>query len=195
MYYDVPGRPRHPFETVNSFVASPLADSIAGSVVTYKFSPSFTINKSPLAITSLQVDFNDGNGLRSVSLNSNVAVTYTIPGYKYLKFIAGFSNSTTVTTYAFIKITQAPAQISGLSCDQHTLGFPQGDPGQAFRKIALIDGSLGVQKLIQPVRKVLPSTYEEEKRLFSLYAGGPLQFLLLKCILPPALTRPVQSSI
>lgn len=141
MYYDVPGRPRHPFETVNSFVASPLADSIAGSVVTYKFSPSFTINKSPLAITSLQVDFNDGNGLRSVSLSSNVAVTYTIPGYKYLKFIAGFSNSASVTTYAFIKITEAPAQVSGLICDQQdTFGIWSQLPFQGYDETSATNG-------------------------------------------------------
>jgi len=106
LYYDTPGRTVSPYNTLNTFVASPLIDSVnAHNWLQFSFPSSLFINKSSLTISSLQVDFNDGNGLTTVALNSTYAVHYYQPdGMRYLKFVIRMSNNITYTTYAQIKV-------------------------------------------------------------------------------------------
>ncbi len=108
MFYDVPIRPRHPFLNRHTFVASPLVDSVKGLDVKYAFSQDYTINISNLSLTSLQVDFDDGNGTVSVNLNDSVSVGYSSSGYKNLKFVASFNDNSSVTTYGTIKVIGEP---------------------------------------------------------------------------------------
>jgi len=80
LYYDTPGRIVSPYNTINTFVASPLIDSVnAHNWLQFSFPSSLFINKSSLTISSLKVDFNDGNGLTTVALNSTYAVHYYQP--------------------------------------------------------------------------------------------------------------------
>jgi len=128
MYYDVHNRPFSPYQLINTFVASPLLDSItldSGTTVLYNFSPELTFNKSAATLSALTVDFDDGSGPVAITLNtnSNVAVNYYSTGYKTLKFTAGFSDSTTAVTYAVIKVKtldiiwERPGSSSLSNCD------------------------------------------------------------------------------
>ncbi|KQN32349.1 hypothetical protein ASE92_17230 [Pedobacter sp. Leaf41] len=104
LYYDVNGRSRHPFNITNTFVGAALVDSVLMGSVDYKFSPEFIFNYSNRTLTNLSVDFGDGNGLQSVSLNSDKSIYYSTTGYVHLKFIATFSDNTTITTFSSLKI-------------------------------------------------------------------------------------------
>ncbi|MFC5285336.1 T9SS type A sorting domain-containing protein [Pedobacter alpinus] len=108
MYYDVPGRSNHPYLSIHSFIASPLVDSVKTLSVKYDFSSNYVINIGNIALNSLQVDFGDGNGLINVALNDSISINYTSSGYKYLKFIANFSDNSSIITYGTVKVIGEP---------------------------------------------------------------------------------------
>jgi len=111
LYYDTPGRTVSPYNTLNTFVAAPLADSVdcSSGIAKFYFPPNLFINKSSLTMTSLKVDFNDGKGLIAISLNATYSISYNQPnGNRYLKFVITMSNGLTYTTYGQIKIYHAP---------------------------------------------------------------------------------------
>ena len=117
LYYDLLPRADSPFLTISNLIASPLIDSIQGNTVVFYLDSNLFINKSALSIVSLQVDFNDGNGLINVSIGSNYTVNYGSSGYKVLKFVATMSNFASITTYAVIKITEPPQELYSRSCN------------------------------------------------------------------------------
>ena len=106
LYYDTPNRTASPYDLKNTFVASPLIDSVnAQNAVQFVFQANLFINQSSLSLTSLQVDFGDGNGLVSVSPGGSYNVTFTgTNGYRKLKFVATMSNAVVYTTYGKIKV-------------------------------------------------------------------------------------------
>jgi hypothetical protein len=110
LYYDTPNRTTSPYDLVNSFVASPLLDSVnAQSTVQFVFPANLFINKSGLTMSSLKVDFGDGLGQVSVSLGSSHNVTYSGPdGFRNLLFVATMSNGTVYQTYGQIKVYSTP---------------------------------------------------------------------------------------
>ena len=71
-----------------SFVVSPLASFSETNQVTFRFNNDFYFDNTGATLTSLMVDFDDGQGLRSVSMGSNVLVTYLDGGLKTLRFVA-----------------------------------------------------------------------------------------------------------
>jgi len=106
LYYDTPNRASSPYNTLNTFIGSPMQDSVrADSAVVFYFSTNLYVNKSAFTLTSLKVDFNDGKGLVAVTLGSSHSVTYQSPdGYRNLKFVLKMSNGITYTTYGKIKV-------------------------------------------------------------------------------------------
>lgn len=104
LYYDVSGRPRSPYHTINSFVAAALVDSVKTGNVAFFTSAAFTLNYSNKTLTNLSIDFGDGMGLQNMSLSGLHSVYYSNPGYVNLKFIATFSDNSTITTYTALKV-------------------------------------------------------------------------------------------
>ncbi|MFC6996035.1 DNRLRE domain-containing protein [Rufibacter roseus] len=137
MYYDVPNRPRHPFLTKSVFLASPLADSTAGLTVTYDFSSALTFNKSDKTITSLQVDFGNGAGLVPVGLTGTATITYASPGWKILKFVAGFSNGPSTTTFAVLKVRPDPVPSPLGLCESNVTSIWSALPFQGYQNEAM----------------------------------------------------------
>jgi len=107
MYYDASAT-SNPYITLQTFIASPLIDSIKSSnnTVLFNFSPELTFNKSNTPIISLNVNFGDGGPDQAIAMNAenSVAVNYSSSGYKILKFVAGLSDGSTSTTYAAVKV-------------------------------------------------------------------------------------------
>ncbi|WP_419801432.1 T9SS type A sorting domain-containing protein [Mucilaginibacter sp.] len=107
MYYDASST-SNPYIIRQTFIASPLIDSISSSSnnVVFNFSPELTFNKSNVPITSLSVNFGDGGSDQPVGISSatDVSINYSVSGYKILKFSAGFSNGSTKITYAAVLV-------------------------------------------------------------------------------------------
>lgn len=117
LYYDVSPRVNSPFLTISNLIASPLLDSIQGNTVVFYLDNNLFINKSALSITTLQIDFNDSNGLTNVAIGNSYTINYSASGYKVLKFVATMSNATSITTYAVIKIIEPPQELYSRSCN------------------------------------------------------------------------------
>ncbi|GAB1462104.1 T9SS type A sorting domain-containing protein [Pedobacter sp.] len=116
LFYDVNPRSGNPFKTITNLVASPLLDSIQGLTVNYVFDNRLYFNKGILSISSLQVDFNNGNGLINVAIGSSYNITYPSAGYKVLKFVATMSNSSVITTYGVILVTEPTEELYARGC-------------------------------------------------------------------------------
>ncbi len=106
LYYDVPGRFRSPFNLQKTFIAGALIDSAKTGILHFKFSPEFNFSNSSRTISTLSVDFGDGSGLQTVSLNSIKNINYQYPGTINIKFVATFSDNTSTTTYSTFRIYQ-----------------------------------------------------------------------------------------
>lgn len=108
MYYDASAT-SNPYLTRQTFIASPLIDSINSSnnTVVFNFSPELTFNKSNVPITSLSVNFGNGGSDQPITMNSesNIPINYSASGYKILKFTAGLSDGSTNITYAAVLIS------------------------------------------------------------------------------------------
>jgi len=76
------------YSAKTAFVVSPLASFSETNQVTFRFNNDFYFDNTGATLTSLMVDFDDGQGLRSVSMGSNVLVTYLDGGLKTLRFVA-----------------------------------------------------------------------------------------------------------
>lgn len=104
MYYDVPGRSRTPFNVVNSFVAAAIADSVEAGQVLFSFNNALVFNYSNKTIASLNVDFGNGTGSQSVTIGQNKLIYYNSAGDITLKFVVNFTDNSTVTTYAALRV-------------------------------------------------------------------------------------------
>lgn len=104
LLYDVNNRTRNPYLLKNVTVASVMADSVYSSTVNFKLFSNTYLQNTALSIASLQVDFDDGLGLRTVSVNQLIAINYFMSGLKTLKYIITYSNAQTVTTYSSLHV-------------------------------------------------------------------------------------------
>ena len=90
------------------FIASPLKESVKMGTVCFRFRDMFQFDNTGNSIVSLMVDFDDGNGLQSIT-DSLVTVNYTTTnGIKTLRFEALLSSGEVLTTYAAIYCTPPP---------------------------------------------------------------------------------------
>ena len=87
-----------------AFVVSPLSSFSETEEVTFRFNNAFYFDNTGATLTSLMVDFDDGLGLRSVLMGSDVFVSYPSIGEKTLQFVATYSNGQTKTGYATINV-------------------------------------------------------------------------------------------
>ena len=91
-----------------AFVVSPLSLNSSGTNgMFFRFNSIFNFNNTGSTITLLLVDFDDGLGLRSVSMDSIIYVSYFDSGLKTLQIVATYSNGETFTAYASIAIQVA----------------------------------------------------------------------------------------
>ncbi len=98
--YDVAGR--NPYEIKTSFAVAPLQNEIQGNTFAFRLQSNMVYKNITNSLSSIQIDFGNGQGYQTVSLNSNKNVTYTSGGEKELKF--KFSYSGGITRYSHSKI-------------------------------------------------------------------------------------------
>jgi hypothetical protein len=103
------------FEEFDFACASPLRHIFDRGDINFYFHTDLLYILDP--ITSLNVDFDDGQGMRSISLNQNtqVSVSYDAPGEKNIIFRIITANSDTVITYSSITINSVLPILSNSS--------------------------------------------------------------------------------
>ncbi|MBC2846292.1 T9SS type A sorting domain-containing protein [Winogradskyella flava] len=90
--YDVKGR--NPYDTKTIFAVSPLKKQLQGNTFTFKLPSSLIYTNSSSTLNQVQIDFDDGNGYQTVTLNSAQNITYTSGGEKELRVKFSYSNGT-----------------------------------------------------------------------------------------------------
>lgn len=96
--YDVPGRNQSPYNEKRLFVSTLLKDEIYQGQVNFRIDDNFYINNTPDTISSIEIDFGDGQGFRNISQgnkkipNDNIIVNYSQIGLKTLTIKITFLN-------------------------------------------------------------------------------------------------------
>lgn len=98
--YDVAGR--NPYNTKTLFAITPLKQNIQGSTFTYKLPSNLVFSNSNGTLNQIQIDYGNGQGYQSVSLNQSKSITYTSGGEKVIKVKFSFSNGTTLESHSKI---------------------------------------------------------------------------------------------
>ncbi len=129
------------FERKYLTVASPLRAKHKGLQTTFNLSSSNIFNTSEASILSVEVDFNDGNDFRTLSLNENITITYSDAGQKLIGFKITldtgevlYRNSTIDITYSNEDLYSRSSQVvttitSSITPDLSPYGVTTSYPG------------------------------------------------------------------
>lgn len=104
--YDVAGRNPYTNETV--FAIAPLKKELQGNTFTFKLPNNLIYTNSGLTINQLQIDFDNGQGYQTVSLNTNKSISYSSGGVKELNYKIIYTNSTIVYSHSKILVNYKP---------------------------------------------------------------------------------------
>ena len=74
-YYDILPRAQSPYENKVLFISAPVKEKIYQGEQTFLISRDYYVSNLPDP-TSIQIDFDDGQGYRSVSFGQTINVTY-----------------------------------------------------------------------------------------------------------------------
>jgi hypothetical protein len=124
--YDVPGRPTTPYETKTAFAISPTTHNLSGASQQFILRQNFFVTNTGKTLSSLQVDFGDGQGYQTVSWNSPVNVSYSTDGEKTIKVKFTYTDATVVESHSKIEVvdTAISLQMAAFdpSCGRTTSG-------------------------------------------------------------------------
>lgn len=81
--YDVTGR--NPYEIKTTFAVAPLEHYLKGNSFSFKIQDNMIYSNTGYTLASVSVDFGDGLGYQTLSLNTVNNVNYSSPGEKELK--------------------------------------------------------------------------------------------------------------
>ena len=104
--YDVPGRSQSPYLQKTVFAIAPAENNV-DAVNGYKdfiFRNDLIFGNTGKVISLIKVDFGDGNGLQTISLNTAKGVTYTNGGAKNLIYEVTYTDNTTFTGHSSLYI-------------------------------------------------------------------------------------------
>ena len=73
--YDVAGR--NPYETKTAFAVAPMKYNLQGSTFAFKMQSNMVYTNSPYALSWIQIDFGNGQGYQTITLDNTINVTYT----------------------------------------------------------------------------------------------------------------------
>ena len=108
------------FEKKQLTVASALRTKQKGLNTIYNLSSSNVYNVSSASITSVQIDFNDGNNYRTINLNENIAVNYLEEGEKLISFKITLNTGEVILRNSTIDISYSNADIFSRSSEMIT---------------------------------------------------------------------------
>lgn len=97
----VQGSWQNPYTAVNAFGVHPGNNQFLNSSVSFTFPSQFVFSNIP-NVQSIEVNFQDGVGWRSVSYNSIYNITYQDTGKKVLQFKANLSGGQQLVTHSVI---------------------------------------------------------------------------------------------
>lgn len=104
--FDVPGRTGSPYLTKHVYAAAPSIGYADTGSPSFIFKQELFYNASNKVVSSLNVDFNDGQGYLTASWNAALTANYSSKGTKQIKIKIQFTDGTIYQCYSFVDITQ-----------------------------------------------------------------------------------------
>lgn len=98
--FDVPGRTQSPYQQRLLFAAAPSIGVSNNGSITVLFRSELFYTNTGKTISNLQVDFNDGQGYRTINLNTPFTKNYTDTGYKRWRIKLNCTDASSYQCYA-----------------------------------------------------------------------------------------------
>lgn len=105
--YDVPGRSQSPYKLNTAFAAAPFYETDGDGVLDLLFKQQLFVNTTGKSVSSIQVNFDDGNGFVVASWNTIVSTSYFDTGIKKLTFKLNFTDASSLQCYSKVRILKA----------------------------------------------------------------------------------------
>ncbi|MEO6868803.1 MAG: hypothetical protein ABI168_04105 [Ginsengibacter sp.] len=105
--YDVTGRTQSPYQLNTAFAAAPLYETDVDGVLDLIFKQDLFINTTGKTLSSIQVNFNDGNGFVTAAWNTTISASYGDTGIKKLTFKINFTDASSLQCYSNVRILKA----------------------------------------------------------------------------------------
>ncbi|MTI25045.1 choice-of-anchor Q domain-containing protein, partial [Fulvivirga kasyanovii] len=131
--YDVPGRTESPYTTAYAFAAAPNLEYDEDGKVTFVLRSGLFVNSSGKTFSSFQVDFGDGAGYQTLTMDTPYTVNYSSEGTKTLKFKTRFTDGSTWYSHSNFRVLSASSAMPALRFDgtgDHTYIFPRSADAQ-----------------------------------------------------------------
>lgn len=88
--FDVAGR--NPYDTKTVFAVTPLKQQLQGNSFVFKLPSNLIYSNIGLSINQIQIDFDNGQGYQTLTLNTAKNITYSVGGEKELKYKFTYAN-------------------------------------------------------------------------------------------------------
>lgn len=104
--YDVVNRATSPYITKNAFVATPWIETgkIIGDTISFTIPSGGIVSNSSAMISTIKVDFGDGNGEQVVQENDVITVVYTQEGTYDWESVLTLTNGTELRSHSKVEI-------------------------------------------------------------------------------------------
>ncbi|MFK5959185.1 MAG: hypothetical protein QM495_10010 [Lutibacter sp.] len=106
--FDVAGR--NPYDTKNVFAVTPLKLQLQGDTFAFKLPSNLLYTNTGENITQIQIDFDDGQGYQTITLNTSKNITYSVSGEKELKYKFTHANGSIKYSHSKIWVDYVASQ-------------------------------------------------------------------------------------
>jgi hypothetical protein len=150
--YDVPNRPRSPYESHSCFASVPMLEKIHALQSQFVFRQDLYFSNNGKTISSVEVDFADGLSWRTVQWGVPIGVNYSFSGEKFITTRINYSDNSIVENKSRLLVDVVTSTSAGrynqIFQQFHFSGTRQfnGSAGGALITIALGCGNVELTK-------------------------------------------------
>jgi len=154
--FDYPNQQVSPYDSSSVFAASPFQSRFQDTLkLDFQFKNQFIFSNNGKTIESINVDFGDGTGFRSVALNETTTVQFPDYGSFTIEVIVSYTDATSKRSFSTIQLNKTEG-IEGLESflgyngnrdDSHYISSGR---GQSLGAILEIEYGCGNYKLTKP---------------------------------------------
>jgi hypothetical protein len=105
--YDVLGRNQNPYQTSNLFAAAPMYHFTLNGIEDFVLKSNLTFNNTGKSITAAQINFDDGQGLQTLTFDVPVTVSYADTGLRRWTIKLTLSDNSVLQCYSDYRVLKA----------------------------------------------------------------------------------------
>ncbi len=153
--YDVSGR--NPYDTKKVFAVFPSEYNLEGNTFSFKLQSNMIYTNTNKTLSSVQVDFGNGQGYQIITLNSTINITYSSGGEKELKIKFAYSGGPTIYSHSklFVDYRTGGSMLrydgAGLLWNREPITGTNWN-GSASTGLVTVELAAGHTSLVKPVR-------------------------------------------